>query len=236
MLDTILFDLDGTLLPMDQNDFIKAYVTQLCRRYVPCGYDKDAIIKALWTGTAAMVKNDGTCTNEDRFWAAFDALLGDTAPIRDSIPSFYTTEFDAVKEIAAPSPLAREIVDTLRGKGYDLILATNPLFPAEGVHTRLSWIGLSPEDFSLVTTYDNSTFCKPFPGYYQEILQKTGKTPAQCRMVGNNPLDDMSAAKLGLDVYLVTDYIENEKGLPIDGFPQGSLASVLAWSEALPEV
>ena len=102
MLDTILFDLDGTLLPMDQNDFIKAYVTQLCRRYVPCGYDKDAIIKALWTGTAAMVKNDGTCTNEDRFWAAFDALLGDTAPIRDSIPSFYTTEFDAVKEIAAP--------------------------------------------------------------------------------------------------------------------------------------
>ena len=236
MLDTILFDLDGTLLPMDQNDFIKAYVTQLCRRYVPCGYDKDAIIKALWTGTAAMVKNDGTCTNEDRFWAAFDALLGDTAPIRDSIPSFYTTEFDAVKEIAAPSPLAREIVDTLRGKGYDLILATNPLFPAEGVRTRLSWIGLSPEDFSLVTTYDNSTFCKPFPGYYQEILQKTGKTPAQCRMVGNNPLDDMSAAKLGLDVYLVTDYIENEKGLPIDGFPQGSLASVLAWSEALPEV
>ena len=236
MLDTILFDLDGTLLPMDQNDFIKAYVTQLCRRYVPCGYDKDAIIKALWTGTAAMVKNDGTCTNEDRFWAAFDALLGDTAPIRDSIPSFYTTEFDAVKEIAAPSPLAREIVDTLRGKGYDLILATNPLFPAEGVRTRLSWIGLAPEDFSLVTTYDNSTFCKPFPGYYQEILQKTGKTPAQCRMVGNNPLDDMSAAKLGLDVYLVTDYIENEKGLPIDGFPQGSLASVLAWSEALPEV
>ena len=236
MLDTILFDLDGTLLPMDQNDFIKTYVTQLCRRYVPCGYDKDAIIKALWTGTAAMVKNDGTCTNEDRFWAAFDALLGDTAPIRDSIPSFYTTEFDAVKEIAAPSPLAREIVDTLRGKGYDLILATNPLFPAEGVRTRLSWIGLAPEDFSLVTTYDNSTFCKPFPGYYQEILQKTGKTPAQCRMVGNNPLDDMSAAKLGLDVYLVTDYIENEKGLPIDGFPQGSLASVLAWSKALPEV
>ena len=220
---------------MDQNDFIKAYVTQLCRRYVPCGYDKDAIIKALWTGTAAMVKNDGTCTTRTAS-GPLSTPAGRHAPIRSSIPSFYTTEFDAVKEIAAPSPLAREIVDTLRGKGYDLILATNPLFPAEGVRTRLSWIGLAPEDFSLVTTYDNSTFCKPFPGYYQEILQKTGKTPAQCRMVGNNPLDDMSAAKLGLDVYLVTDYIENEKGLPIDGFPQGSLASVLAWSEALPGI
>lgn len=234
MLDTILFDLDGTLLPMDQNDFIKAYVTQLCRRYVPCGYEKDAIIKALWAGTEAMVKNDGTCTNEDRFWQCFTTLLGDTAAIRDTIPAFYVEEFDAVKEITTPSPLARQIVDTLREKGYDLVLATNPLFPPVGVHTRLSWIGLTSDDFSLVTTYDNSTFCKPFPGYYQEILKKIGKAPDQCRMVGNNPLDDMSAAKLGLDVYLVTDYLENEKNLPTDSFAQGSLESVLDWSRELP--
>ena len=175
MLDTILFDLDGTLLPMDQRAFVEAYVTQLCRRYVPCGYDKDLIVKALWTGTLAMVQNDGSCPNEDRFWSSFDQLLGDTRAIRDTIPSFYTEEFDTVKEVAAPSPLARQIVDTLRHKGYTLILATNPLFPAVGVRTRLSWINLRPEDFSLVTTYDNSTFCKPFPGYYQEILKKGGQ-------------------------------------------------------------
>ena len=61
-----------------------------------------------------------------------------------------------------------------------------------------------------------------------------GKAPEQCRMVGNNPLDDMSAAKLGLDVYLVTDCIENEKNLPTDSYPQGSLADVLAWAKELP--
>ena len=234
MLDTILFDLDGTLLPMDQNDFVKAYLKALCRRYIPCGYEQAAIVKALWAGTEAMVKNDGTCTNEDRFWQCFTTLLGDTAAIRDTIPAFYVEEFDAVKEITTPSPLARQIVDTLRGKGYDLVLATNPLFPPVGVHTRLSWIGLTSDDFSLVTTYDNSTFCKPFPGYYQEILKKIEKTPEQCRMVGNNPLDDMSAAKLGLDVYLVTDHLENERNLPTDGFAQGSLESVLDWSRELP--
>ena len=236
MLDTILFDLDGTLLPMNQDDFVKSYVKALCRRYIPCGYEQDAIVNALWAGTAAMVKNDGTYTNKDRFWQCFTELLGDTSPIRDTILSFYTEEFDAVKEIAAPSPLARQIVDALHGKGYNLVLATNPLFPAVGVRTRLSWIGLTPEDFSLVTTYDNSTFCKPFPGYYQEILKKIEKTPDQCRMVGNNPLDDMSAAKLGLDVYLVTDYLENEKNLPTDGYPQGSLESVLDWSRELPSL
>ena len=30
MLDTILFDLDGTLLHMEQDAFIPAYVKQLC--------------------------------------------------------------------------------------------------------------------------------------------------------------------------------------------------------------
>lgn len=236
MLDTILFDLDGTLIPMDQMDFVKAYVKQLCRRYVPCGYDKDLIVKALWAGTFAMVQNDGSCTNEDRFWQSFDELLGDTAAIRDSIPAFYVEEFDDVKEIVTPTDLSRRIIDTLQDKGYDLILATNPLFPPVGVRTRLSWVGLKEEDFSLVTNYENSTFCKPFAGYYQEILKKTGKTPEQCRMVGNNPLDDMSAVKLGLDGYLVTDYLENEKNLPTDGFAQGSLADVLAWAQALPQV
>ena len=52
-------------------------------------------------------------------------------------------------------------------------------------------------------------------------------------MVGNNPLEDLSAAKLGFDVYFVTDYIENEQNVPTDGFPQGPLSSVLTWSRAL---
>lgn len=76
MLDTILFDLDGTLLPMEQDAFIHAYVKQLCARYVPCGFEKDDIVRALWAGTAAMVRNDGTCTNEERFWTVFDQLPG----------------------------------------------------------------------------------------------------------------------------------------------------------------
>lgn len=234
MLDTILFDLDGTLIPMDQMDFVNSYVTHLCRRYVPCGYDKDAIVKALWAGTYAMVQNDGTCTNQERFWQSFNGLLGDTTLLRDTLDEFYSVDFDRVKEITTPTPLSRQIVDTLQDKGYTLVLATNPLFPPVGVRTRLNWVDLKPEDFSLVTTYENSTFCKPFPGYYQEVLKAVGKAPEQCRMVGNNPLDDMSAAKLGLDVYLVTDCIENEKNLPTDSYPQGSLADVLAWAKELP--
>ena len=235
MLNTILFDLDGTLLPISQEDFKNVYVKLLCMKYIPLGYDKDGIIKALWTATGAMVRNDGGCTNEDLFWQNFSALLGDVAPMKDTIPEFYAGEFNDVRAVTRPTELPRKIIDTLKGKGYDLRLATNPLFPAIAVETRLAWIDLSPSDFSLVTTYENSTFCKPFPGYYNEILEKTGKRAADCRMIGNNPAEDMVAAKLGMDAFLVTDCLENDGNAPLDGFPQGSLADVLSWAQTLPE-
>lgn len=38
MITTILFDLDGTLLPMNQDDFANAYVRGLATAAVPAGY------------------------------------------------------------------------------------------------------------------------------------------------------------------------------------------------------
>ena len=78
------------------------------------------------------------------------------------------------------------------------------------------------------------TFCKPCPGYYREILKKLGKQAEQCRMVGNNPLDDMSAQALGLERVLCHRPHRKRKNLPTDRYPQGTLADVLAWSQALP--
>ena len=58
-ITTVLFDLDGTLLPMDMNEFIKAYFGGLARRLAPHGYEPQKLIDSIWQGTAAMVKNDG---------------------------------------------------------------------------------------------------------------------------------------------------------------------------------
>ena len=49
-ITTVLFDLDGTLLPMDQNAFIKAYFGGLARRLAPHGYDPQKLIDAIWQG------------------------------------------------------------------------------------------------------------------------------------------------------------------------------------------
>ena len=83
---TVLFDLDGTLLPMDQDVFIAEYFSRLVANMVPLGYEEQVLRSAIWQGTAAMVQNDGSCTNERAFWHVLEALFGER--VRQDAPPF----------------------------------------------------------------------------------------------------------------------------------------------------
>lgn len=237
MLNTILFDLDGTLAPFMQDDFIRAYFGALVKRLAPMGYEKDALIAALWKGTAAMTRNDGRCLNQELFWNVFAQELGDE--IRSSeriLEEFYTREFDDVRSVLLSQVDRKPLVDMLRSKGYCVVLATNPLFPAIAIETRLRWIGLSPKDFDYVTTYENIGYSKPNPDYYRAILDQIGKEPEECLMLGNNPVDDMAALKAGIPAYLVTDCIENPDDLPIEEYRHGSFQDAEEFLASLPDL
>ena len=87
MLQAIFFDLDGTLLPMDNDVFIQVYFKLLSKAALQWGYsDTDGLVKAIWTGVKAMVENRGLCTNEEAFWKAFCAIVGDDC--KKDIPRF----------------------------------------------------------------------------------------------------------------------------------------------------
>ncbi len=235
MVNTVLMDLDGTLLPFWQKDFVGGYFTRLCRQIVPLGYAPDDVVKAVWAGTKAMIQNDGTCQNADRFWDTFAGILGDEVrESADMLDTFYRTAFHEVREILQEDTCAKEIVETLRGKGYTVVLATNPLFPAVAQEARISWAGLTPDAFAYITHYENSRYCKPNPRYYEEILAVIGKRPEECLMIGNSVAEDMIAATLGMEVYLVEGYVENPDNLPTDSYKHGTLRDFLAYAETLP--
>ena len=78
-LTTVLFDLDGTLLPMDQEEFTRGYFGLLTQKAAPRGYDPKQLVDGIWAGTAAMVKNDGSQTNEAVFWRKFAQIFGQEA-------------------------------------------------------------------------------------------------------------------------------------------------------------
>ncbi len=227
--DAILFDLDGTLLPMDYETFMKAYFKLLSAAVAPLGYSPDTLIPSMWKGVGAMVKNDGTKSNSARFWDVFSEIYGNKVfsdiPVFDE---FYKGNFHKAKEATSPTPLAREIVRIAREKADKVILATNPLFPRVAVEARLSWVGLSSDDFDLVTDYDNSSFCKPDPKYYLDIAEKMNICPEKSLMIGNNTLEDAKASMTaGYSCYIITDCLISECEMP--DCPSGTFTDAIGY-------
>ena len=234
-ITTVLFDLDGTLLPMDQDAFTTGYFRLLAKKLAPCGYEPKSLVDAIWAGTAAMVRNDGSRTNEQAFWQKFAAIYGEEKARADQplFEDFYANEFNTARDTCGFNPAAAETVHKLQARGYRVALATNPIFPHIATEHRIRWAGLTPGDFELYTTYERSTFCKPNVDYYREVARTLGVRPEQCLMVGNDAAEDMSARALGMDVFLLTDCLINAKSIDLSPFPQGDFAALNAYLDRL---
>ena len=227
---TVLFDLDGTLLPMDQERFVRAYFGLLARTMTPLGYAPEKLLDVIIKGIQAMVRNDGAATNEDVFWRVFCEAFGEQA--REDMPrfeTFYRNEFQQAKAACGFAPRAAQTVRALKAMGFRVALATNPLFPRVATHSRIRWAGLEPQNFELVTTYENSRFCKPNLRYYEEILGKLQVQPGECLMVGNDADEDMVAETLGMQVFLLTDCLINKKDRDINAWPHGGFAELVKY-------
>ena len=228
MITTFLFDLDGTLLPMDQDTFLKAYMGGLAAKMAPYGYHPDLLIKSIWAGTGAMVKNSSLNTNETVFWDTFCAVYGrDVRKDESLFLDFYENEFQQVRNSCGFDSRAKTVIDTLKAKGIRIALATNPLFPPIATQSRVRWAGLQPEDFEWITTYDNSHRCKPNPDYYRDVMDTLQVTPEECVMVGNDVVEDMIAAELGMKVFLLTDCLINPREADISAYPHGGFDALL---------
>ncbi len=223
---TILFDMDGTLVPFVNDDFIKLYFKGLTKKLAPLGYEPKKTIDDIWAGTAMMIKNDGFRLNSEVFWETFRARNPEKPDAKPFCDDFYENEFDEAKAALREARDLRPMINRLKNAGFELILSSNPVFPLSAMKTRLKWVNLDESDFLLVTNYDNSTFCKPNPKYFAEILEKAGKKPDECVVVGNSVKEDILPAKsLGLETFWVTDYPENPDNTDVSSFDKGSMAS-----------
>ena len=230
MISTIFFDLDGTLLPMDQDVFVKSYFGLLAKKMAPLGYAPEKLLKTIWAGTQAMVKNDGSRTNEAVFWDLFESIYGkDARKDEAAFEQFYREDFQQAQGVCGFDPRAAQTVRQIRELGCAAVLATNPLFPPVATRSRIRWAGLTPEDFVYISTYDNSRYCKPNPDYYREILGKLELSAERCLMVGNDVGEDMVAGELGMEVFLLTDCIINRDKRDISRYPHGSYPELLEY-------
>lgn len=231
MIKTVFLDLDGTLLPMDQDLFTKAYFKALTQ-HMAAYRNPDELIKAVWVGTEAMIRNDGKETNETVFWKTYTSIFGsDSRSDLELFTAFYEQHFDNLKSVCMPTPDAGRLISFLQKNRVTAVLASNPLFPMIAQEKRVRWAGLSPADFAFITSYESSTYCKPSPGYYEELLHRLRLNPAETLMVGNDAEEDIAAAETGMQVFLLTDNPVNRRGRDLSVFPNGSYPELFDFLE-----
>ncbi|HZW03000.1 MAG TPA: DinB family protein, partial [Anaerolineaceae bacterium] len=231
---TLLLDLDDTLLSNNMDTFLPAYLKALST-HIDTRVPAKQMIQELLSATGLMqTKRLPAHTLEQTFDRAFYPGIGvEKAELRETIDQFYQNVFPTLQPLTTARREAVELVDFAVAQGWDVVIATNPLFPATAVHQRLDWTGLAPDryPFRLVTAYHQFHYAKPNPAYFAEILAQLGWPNQPAVMVGNSIEEDIEpASKLGLPCYWLTD--DGQQPLPKGAHPlsaSGGMAGIVPW-------
>lgn len=235
----LLFDLDGTLLPMDREEFTRAYLPAISAHAAVFGEPK-AIMGSIWQACVDMFKaTGGEGTLEQVFWRGFTERSGIAQGVIEAcFESYYRSEaFDALQTMTPAEPLAQAIVRAAHASGRRVVLATSPLFPRIATEKRICWAGLVPEDFELITTFEDFHAAKPHRRYYEELLEKLHVEPADCVMIGNDVQEDLAAPyAMGMETFLLTNHAILHDGMAYHADNEGVYEDLLAWLQALPKL
>lgn len=230
MKKVIFFDLDGTLLPLEMDDFMKSYFTGVSKKFIELNLPVKEATQAFMISTQKMVENDGSKTNEKAFWDSFRSLLDfDYEHVHSTFKSFYENEFQEFQSHTAKVDNLNNVLRTLKDKGYRLFLATNPLFPDVATLSRIKWAGLDADLFEEITTYENYHWCKPSIHYYQEIIDKFTLDPSNILMVGNDAQEDLVVSELGIETYLITDHLLDRSNGRYKSDHQGTMSDFISF-------
>jgi FMN phosphatase YigB (HAD superfamily) len=198
----VLFDLDGTLLRNNMDEFLPPYLSMLAARVAHL-LPPEQFVGHLMAATEMMIANDGRATNEQVFAETFYPLVGHPREELEPIfLDFYANDYPKLIKYTQRKSEARQVVQQAFDLGCKVVIATNPLFPAVATQQRLAWAGVADFDYHLVTSYENSRATKPNLLYFEQILASLG-LPAEAALVVGDEDMDMVAAHLGCQTFLV---------------------------------
>jgi len=232
---TLLLDLDDTLLGNSMDTFLPPYLHRLATTLAPHVPDTAQAIEALLAATNATAANDlPDRTLLEVFEAYFYPALGlQPEALEPVITQFYQSEFPKLQKTTQFRPEAVELVECALDRGYQVVIATNPLFPRTAIHQRLEWAGLSPQryPFAWITSLENAHFAKPNPAYFAEIMALLGWPEGPVLIVGDDLARDIRPAnQLGIASF----WVNPDSPPPTGAAPtaSGSLGEVIDWLDA----
>lgn len=234
MIRAVLFDLDNTLLTNPTETFVPAYLWALSTYLTPLVPPEQLVAELLRCVRVMLANTDPTRTLKEVFWAALlPALPVSEAELMPLVDRFYAEAYGRLRVYTQPRPDAPRAVRAAFRAGCDVVIATNPLYPATAILQRLAWAGVPAEEYpyALVTSYEIMHAGKPRPEYFREIVERLGRRPEECLMVGDDLAQDMVARAVGLRTYWITDGLA-EVPVQVEADAWGTLAEFADWAEA----
>ncbi|MCG3219662.1 MAG: HAD family hydrolase [Candidatus Heimdallarchaeota archaeon] len=210
-IDAILFDLDGTLIDLQEEDLVRHYLKLVAAFFAENGYSSDPreIPAKMLESTDVMLKDtDPETTTIEAFMEHFSKSVGhDSEFLIPLFDRFYVERFDLVKHYTKPIPEIASIVKKCEQLNLKLVVATNPVFPETAVLKRIEWGGLDEVNWSLITSGEIMPVCKPHSLYFERISEMIDVHPSRCLFVGNDAYFDMSAKKVGMWTFLLDTHL-----------------------------
>ncbi len=223
MIKAIFFDLDGTLTLMDKEIFMKNYIGLLAPRFSSL-ISPEKFAKQMSSSLKVMLNEpqEGK-TNFQTFITDFTKGTGLTqSTIWPIFEDFYKQEFPDLRCLVKLSPYGNEVVEVAKSEGYLIGIGANPVMPLIAMEERVRWAELSPEIFNLIPSIETSHYCKPHPKFFLEMAEKLNVKPQECLMVGNHPIEDLSALQVGMSTFYVGEMSEE-----VETTYHGDLAELL---------
>ncbi|MBY0097058.1 pyrophosphatase PpaX [Mesobacillus maritimus] len=173
-IDTLLFDLDGTLI--DTNELIVSSYLHTLDRYLPGQYKRQDVLpfmgptlREVFEGIDSQRADEMIRTYREYNISNHDSLV---------------TEFEGVYET----------IRTLSEKGYKLAVVTTKL--ADTARMGLKLTGLD-KYFPVLIALDHVEKAKPDPEPIFKALDKLGSKPENAMMVGDNHHDVLAGKNAG---------------------------------------
>jgi len=233
MTCTLFLDLDDTLLTNNIETFLPAYLKALGKHLAEV-IPPEKLIRELMQATRAMVSNQHPAYSlEEVFDAHFYPAVGSSKEaLQEPITRFYEEEFPKLAYLTSPRQEAIRLVKSAIDRGWQVVVATNPLFPRRAIEHRLQWAGLPVEctPFRWITSYETMHFAKPNPAYYAEILGLLGWPQDPVAMIGNSLEEDiLPAALVGIPAFWLDETDATLPNLVVPGSAKGDLSRAEDW-------
>lgn len=230
----LLFDLDDTLLDSNIESLVPVYFQKLAAHLADV-VPPEPMLQELMRSTMAMYRNTrADQTLEEVFSAEFYPPLGTThEALADRIEQFYDEIFPSLQPLTRPRPQAIALVEWALSRGWEVSIATDPLFPRKAILHRLRWAKLAPENypFRLISDFQTFHFAKASVSYFSEFLGRLGwDGESPLLMVGDSiERDVIPARQAGIPVFWLKS--AGQTSPEAEGIPQGTLADLKIFLE-----